>query len=242
MYTVALIGGDGAGKTTIADQLRDSFPLPLKYLYMGINIESSNVALPTSRIIEKLKKQKNVSPTGDAPPSTSLHNRPQKRKPAGKVWATIRLCNRIAEELYRQVLSWNYRRKGFIVLYDRYFTFDFASFEPAEVYRQRPWDDRIHRWFLANHYPHPDMTIFLYAPPEVLYARKGEASIEYLDNLQQTYLKQGERSPNFIVVDATQPLEKVYDDVCNHLFRFYEERSGKPVAEQTRRESGKFVA
>ena len=54
MYTVALIGGDGAGKTTIADQLRDSFPLPLKYLYMGINIESSNVALPTSRIIEKL--------------------------------------------------------------------------------------------------------------------------------------------------------------------------------------------
>lgn len=242
MFTVALIGGDGAGKTSIADQLRETFPLPLEYLYMGINIESSNVALPTSRFIEKVKAKKNPAPENSAAASTSLHNRPQKKKPAGIAWATARLFNRIAEEIYRQILSWNFRRKGNIVLYDRYFTFDFATHESKEAFQQRPFDDRIHRKFLMNYYPQPDMTLFLYAPPEVLFARKGEASIEYLDDLQNTYLKQGEITRNFVVIDATQPMDKVYDDVCRHIIKMYEEKSGKKVNLGSDATDGKLFA
>ena len=42
MATIALIGADGSGKTTIAKMLLESPPAKMKYLYMGLNIESSN--------------------------------------------------------------------------------------------------------------------------------------------------------------------------------------------------------
>src|SRR3989442_325936 len=56
MSSIAIIGPDGAGKTTITRMLQASSSLPLKYLYMGINIEASNFALLTSRLIEHLKR------------------------------------------------------------------------------------------------------------------------------------------------------------------------------------------
>ena len=51
MTTVALIGPDGAGKTTVARKLADVLPVPVRYLYMGVSTDSSNVMLPTTRII-----------------------------------------------------------------------------------------------------------------------------------------------------------------------------------------------
>jgi thymidylate kinase len=226
MITVALIGGDGAGKSTIANRLRKEFPLPIKYLYMGINIESSNVALPTSRLIERMKRNK--QPANEKPRSTSLHHQTQSPKKKSAIWRYIRLANRCAEEWYRQFLSWKYRRKGYIVLYDRHFLFDFAQpvNESEKEYNQRPLDDRLHRWLLHGFYPEPDLVIFLYAPPDVLYARKGEASLEYLDNLQKTYIKQGEKSKNFVTMDATQSLEEVYRDVTECIMGFSKQRNG----------------
>ena len=55
MATIALIGSDGSGKTTIIRKLQENFPMSMKCIYMGLNIESSNYSLPTSRLILKLK-------------------------------------------------------------------------------------------------------------------------------------------------------------------------------------------
>ncbi len=227
MFTVAIIGGDGAGKSTIVNMLKDSFPLRLKYLYMGVSYESTNVALPTTRFIEKLKK-------GDGGKngtlkSTEGRNGQMKKKSKGKIWAMLRLFNRLAEEWYRQWLSWRLRRDGSIVLYDRYFSFDYARNpnEPDAEYRRRPLNDRLHRWFLTHLYPNPDVVIFLHAPPAVLFARKGEHTIQFLDDLQQTYLKKGEKIENFYKIDATQPVEKVYQDVCDIILSHYRQRKSR---------------
>lgn len=224
MFSVAVIGPDGAGKTTIARRLEQNPDLPVTYLYMGINIESSNVALPTSRFIEWIKsRRRKSSRTGERRAAgTSLHHRNNgKRKAAGKIWACVRLCNRLAEEWYRQYLSWQYRRRGRIVVYDRHFKFDFeleGNAPPGEKIRLT---DKLHRWLLAKAYPQPNLVIYLDAPAEVLFARKGEATIEYLEARRQAFLRQGGRMRNFLIVDATQPLEAVYAEVVEHVDRFY---------------------
>ena len=225
-FTVALIGGDGAGKSTVAQRLLASFPQPIKYLYMGINIESSNVALPTSRLIEKLKKTKRSGGEPGETAPASLHNAPTSKKSKNKIWVTIRLLNRVAEEWYRQTLSWKYRRQGNIVLYDRHFIFDFArpANEPDSAYRCRPLNDRIHRWLLANCYPEPDLTIFLWAPPKILFERKGEATLAFLDGIQRTFEKKGESVKHFVKIDTRQPLETVLSEVRDVLMKFQSAR------------------
>ena len=108
MFSVALIGSDGAGKSTIAGMLAESFPLTVKVLYMGINLESSNVMLPTSRLIRRLKKMdgKKSGPRQMLPPAA----RQAPKSPACVPLA--RLVNRLAEEWYRQALVWKYERDG----------------------------------------------------------------------------------------------------------------------------------
>lgn len=233
MFTVALIGVDGAGKTTISEKLRESFPLPMKYMYMGINIESSNVASPVSRLIYILKKQKRkMSNSGNGRPHiNSLYH---EVKPAtarsGRLRAVVRLLNRITDETYRQLVSWIYQLRGYIVLYDRHYLFDFALLD----LRAQQWDirlsDRAHRWFITQILSKPDMVIFLDAPPEVLYERKKEWTIEYLQTRRDAFLHQGKKTKNFVRIDATQPVEKVYADVCRQIFQFSEEtnQSRKP--------------
>ncbi|MGH3091699.1 MAG: hypothetical protein ACRDOG_05135, partial [Gaiellaceae bacterium] len=55
-FTVALIGPDGAGKTTVARRLEGSLEGPVKYLYMGVNPDASNHLLPTTRLAHALKR------------------------------------------------------------------------------------------------------------------------------------------------------------------------------------------
>lgn len=240
MFTVALIGLDGAGKTTISDKLRESFPLPMKYLYMGINIDSSNVALPTSRLAHALKKYKQRKKHGGDKSLDSkalYHQVRPKSKKSNPVRSALRLLNRVADESYRQVVSWGYQLRGNIVLYDRHYLFDFALIDLESKTQKVRLSDRLHRWFITRVLARPDMVIFLDAPPEVLYARKGEWSVEYLRERREAVLYQGEKTLNFIRVDATQPVEKVYDDVCRNILRFHEakksgkvHRNGKPEA------------
>jgi len=228
MFSVAIIGPDGAGKTTIARRLEQNSDLPVTYLYMGINIESSNVALPTSRLIEwaKNKRRKKSRRAGSVRPAgTSLHHRSSdNHQPAGRLWACVRLLNRLAEEWYRQYLSWQHRRNGRIVIYDRHFKFDFENDDAAKHQERMRLTDRLHRWLLAHAYPAPELVIYLDAPAEVLFARKGEATIEYLEARRQAFLRQGKATPNFVIVDATQPLAEVYAQVAGHLTAFYRKR------------------
>jgi thymidylate kinase len=228
MFSVALIGVDGAGKTTIANKLLESFPVPMKYLYMGIHIPSSNVALPTSRLAYYLKLRsyqksgKNANLT--LPKSVPVHHPEYRPVQRGIIGTAARLFNRISEESFRQIVSWSYQLRGYIVLYDRHFLFDFAPKRNGDGKRRQHFSDRLHFWFLNHLYPRPDMVIFLDAPPKVLLARKNEGTYEYLQTRREMYLEQGKKVTNFIRIDATQPLDAVYSEIVQHITSLYNEK------------------
>jgi thymidylate kinase len=210
MLSVTLIGPDGAGKTTVTRQLEQSQVLRFRYLYMGTNIPASNLALPTTRLAYLVKRRfgrvSSGNRGGPAPAGTSGQGR-------GRFRAAARLTNRLAEQWFRQLVSWLHQARGYVVLYDRHFIFDFAP----EIAAEPTVEKRLHRWLLEHLYPRPDLVIFLDAPGEVLFARKGESTVDELERRRQAFLRQGARLPNFVRVDATQPLAEVCDEVLAYI-------------------------
>jgi len=218
MYSVALIGPDGAGKTTVTRRLEQSGLLRFRYIYMGVNIAASNVALPTSRLAERLKGTAGRSLVPGSAAGTPVRPAWQIRMARiTHLRALARLVNRLADAWFRQVVSWYYQLRGFVVLYDRHFVFDYAPEIAADPHE--PLDRSLHRWVLRHLYPRPSLVIFLDAPGDVLFARKGESSVEELERRRQAFLLQGQRVAGFVRVDATKSLDDVYDEVVSHVLR-----------------------
>lgn len=214
MTAVALIGGDGAGKSSIARELARSFPRDVKLLYMGMNPESGRFALPTTRFVHALKRRRvRRRDPAAASAGRSLHSIEHRRDERGRLWAAARLANRICEESVRQCVSWWYQARGAIVVYDRHYLFDFT---PTSDRPQR-LSSRLHLWFLEHVYPKPDLVILLDAPPDVLVARKSEVPASYLESRRRAFLKRGATLPNFVVVDSDRPFDRVYDDVAQQI-------------------------
>jgi thymidylate kinase len=217
MPAIAIIGPDGAGKTTMTRMLEASGGGRFVYQYMGINTSSSNVALPTSRLAALLTSRRSSAAPGNRPERAGTTASASSIRPRRPVRAAARLFNRIAEEWYRQLIAWHYQRRGYVMLYDRHFIYDFA---PEESPISEGLDRRIHRWLLQRFYPHPDLVVFLDAPGETLFARKGESTVESLERRRQAILREGSRRPGFVRVDATRPLHEVYDEVASHVRPF----------------------
>jgi thymidylate kinase len=224
VFTVALIGGDGSGKTTIARKLEQSDRIPAKRLYMGMSAQSSDIALPTTRLVLYVKRRsyrKLMEKEGKKPAERIPHHlyeyAPARRRP---LWDSIRFLNRLAEAWYRQFISFRYRLRGYIVIYDRHFLFDSApavGLSPKQL-KRRP--NRLLYAILKRLYPRPNLTIFLDAPAEVLYARKGEASVEELDRRRWAVMEQGKQVKNFVLVDVTKPLSEVFEEVTQLILQY----------------------
>jgi len=213
--TVALIGCDGAGKTTVARALERDAGLPIRYLYMGVSGESSNRQLPTTRLANAVKRARGdgASPgPGGAVAPASPPGRVRRLRRATR--AGLRLANRLAEEWYRQLLAEAYRARGEIVVFDRHFLADYHAYDVAGS--GRPLARRIHGWVLSRVYPRPDLVVFLDAPPAVLHARKGEGTLASLARRRADYLGLADSGLGgaFAVVSATQPLPHVVEEVA----------------------------
>jgi thymidylate kinase len=201
-FTVALIGCDGAGKTSVARALERDTELPVSYLYMGVSPASSNRLLPTTRVAHALKRSRGPSRRAGVRRS---------------VRSGLRLANRLAEEWYRQLIAAIQLRRGRIVVFDRHFTADFHASDVTASSRSA--SRRLHGFVLTHLYPRPDLVVFLDAPPEVLFARKGEGTIASLARRRDEYRRLGATLPRFAVVEAEEPLERVVETVADLIRR-----------------------
>jgi thymidylate kinase len=215
--SVALIGIDGAGKSTVAHQLIGRLPFDAGYLYMGVNLAASPVLLPTTRLALAIKRRR-----GGNPDMTVGHSEPGSRH-GGPLAATrrlIRITNWLAEEAYRAALARRIRRRPALVVFDRHFFCDYYATAIAPTAGRRPLDARIHGYVLRHWYPKPELTLFLDAPPEVLIARKQGEPLERIAKRRLEYLDLEHVLPAFQVVDANRPVGEVVDDIVARIVAF----------------------
>jgi thymidylate kinase len=227
MFTVALIGPDGAGKSTIGRKLQEISPLPMKYVYMGVNLESSNLVLPTTRLLLEIKRARGQRPDITVPRDVYFQSQTRKKltkRVAESAKSALRIVNVMAEEWFRQFIVWYYKLRGYCVLFDRHFYFDYYDHDIANTDPKRPLSSRLHGFMLEKLYPKPDFVIFLDAPSEVLFARKPERTIEILESKRQEYVRLREVMKNFAVVDVSQPVDTVVQQVSDLIVNFQQNK------------------
>jgi thymidylate kinase len=212
--TVALVGPDGAGKSTISARLRhEALPAPVTVIYMGVNLEASTLLLPTTRLMLAAKRARGGRPdlvasslrdVDDAPPAP--------RGSSAALRNTARLGVWMTEEWLRQLVALASGLRGRIVVFDRHFYLDYyhADVDPG---RRRGVAERLHGWMLARVYPKPELVIMLDAPAEVLHARKPEATVAWLERRRQQYLELAPLVPEFVVVEVDRPLDAAVSEV-----------------------------
>ena len=210
MPTVAIIGPDGAGKTTVASRVAQFLQEPVRYIYMGWNHDASNVLLPTNRLARYIRHRF----------GRAAHGEPARRKAVpvvAQLAAGFKLVNLIAEGWYRQIVARRAAARGNLVIFDRHPIADYPdSYETASIRPLR----RLRHAVLRRALPRPQILIYLDAPAEVLLQRKGEGTLESLNRQRAIYRRLVEGYPRGAVVDADRDLEIVTRDVATAIDRF----------------------
>jgi thymidylate kinase len=131
------------------------------------------------------------------------------------------IAHLMAEEWFRQLVTWYYQARGYDVIFDRHFYFDYYKHHVVSNRAGRTLSERLHGFMLDRIFPKPDLVIFLDAPAEVLFARKGEGTVELLEQRREEYRQFQGRVNLFLTVDTTQPVEEVVRQVCNLIMDFH---------------------
>lgn len=221
MVTVALVGPDGAGKSTVAHRVVEALPFPARYVYMGVNLEASSTMLPTTRLALAIKHARGgradmTGRTGSGPGEPTR----RRRGALAEFRTSLRMANWIAEEWFRQGIATVHQRRGRVVVFDRHFFCDYYAYDVAGTGPGRSPASRLHGFNLRRLYPRPDLVVMLDAPAEVLHARKGEGTVESIEARRQEYLAQADQFSRFVVVDARRPTDEVVDEVRRQIVEF----------------------
>ncbi len=180
--SVALLGADGVGKSTMASELARTFYFPVRSVYMGLY---------------------GAGPGGRAPRG---------------------LAGRVARQWMGYARATYHRRRGRLVVYDR-FGYDVLLRNP----RRAGIRSRVRRWVLVHAIPSPDVALLLDAPAEVLVDRKDEHELDELRSLRHAYLALAQRI-DLPVVRADRAPDEVRRDLMALIWQRYVDRSLRRAA------------
>jgi hypothetical protein len=140
-------------------------------------------------------------------------------RPAGPVLAGLRVLARPGVVWARYATSLRHRAAGRLVLFDRYVYDALLPPQPPLVALKRPY-----LWLLAHSCPPPTATVILDVPGGVAWERKGENSVDELEQERRSLRRLSERRRGVHVVDATRSVDEVAADVTAIAWACYRTR------------------
>ena len=233
--TIALIGPDGVGKSTVISELTNSFPLGIKSVYMGWSDHENTLKLPTSKWLYRRYNKTKTSSIVEKPefPSEvqalSENIKPHKEQVKVTVqkihWKQLPgIINEIAEQYTRYFYAKYYKFRGAFVLYDRYVYDQFIFNSTAKKEEVKP-QDKILAEFFKRFFPDPDLTILLAGDAELIHQRKNELPAHKIAKRIALYEEIGRTKKNFHIIDVNVALELEIKRITQIIWQEFKNRN-----------------
>ena len=207
--TLVLLGPDGCGKSSVARRLFDELH---GTFYQD---KSRHVHWKPAVFLRQRRAER--------PATTDPHG----QQPRGWLASQLALFYHWSEYLAGHLLQFfpTLFRCGLVLIERHHYDFEV---DPRRYRLQSPgWLARLAFRCL----PKPDLVFVLDAPPELLQARKPEVTLEESRRQREAYLKLAARLPHARVIDATQPLELVINNIVLETLSYCEKRQARRTPE-----------
>lgn len=192
---VAFIGIDGAGKTTLIEQVGKKFKKDgdkYKVVYMGLG---SNQHIPFLKTAMKLYARIRYGKNRENPKNRKWDNY-RERNP---FWVLVQFT-----EFWIRYLRFKGYSKEYIIFFDRFFHDGLILGNPISFHIFRFFTPKIDKCFVIS------------APPEVIYGRKKEAGIKDIIK----YYKKAKKLSHYLpmmFIDNTKPLKEVTGKIYREI-------------------------
>jgi thymidylate kinase len=229
--SIAIIGPDGVGKSTVISELMQQTPLGYRTVYMGWSDHENTLILPSSRWLYR-RYNKNKTPTSAAiekqnngAEETTIARQIAIKKPAKITLKSMPgIANEILEQYARYLLAFYYKLRGSFVVFDRY-VYDQEVFnDDSNNNNIKPQDKFLAKYF-KHFFPSPELTILLATDAEIIHQRKDELSIAQLTERIELYKALGEKKKEFHHIDVRVSLDEVIKLVNSHIWRKFKEKN-----------------
>lgn len=203
---LAFCGLDGAGKTTILDEMNNMFVCLLKEKKVFYGYWRPYV-LPEIRELFGKKNSKIGINQQALKGVTSIE--PEK-KPKNPVASFVKLCYFWLDYMLSGLKYGSVHQRGGMVLFDRHYV-DMA------VHPQR-FEMKLPRWIILLMYkfiPKADYTFFLYCTPEEILKRKEEFTADEIMQMTDDYMEAGKKIKNFVPIHTNTTIAQEIDEILS---------------------------
>lgn len=205
---LAFCGLDGAGKTTILDEMNDMFVRLLKSKKVFYGYWRPYV-IPE---IRELFGKKNSKAGVDKQAQKGVTVVEPEKKPKNQVVSFVKLCYFWLDYVLAGRKYGSIHERGGMVLFDRHFV--------DMVVHPKRFEMKLPRWIILLMYkfiPKADYTFFMYCTPEEILKRKEEFSKEEIQQMMDDYMEVGKKFKNFVPIHTNTTIAQEIDEILSHI-------------------------